>query len=428
MMKHSRKIVASIAMLLVSAIMLGTASYAWFAMNTRSNADGLTVEAYTDSNFLEISQTNDENAVFGINTTFKKNNTGVLRLVTNKRFNASEMFTLTATAASGNYLGSDEDSKVYYKAVKADTGVNYIYANDELKGPSSTAGYFKGATFTLVVSDAKVTGDYYKLVKNEYVKVTLDDASAKGYYKASVSPVEADGSVYDGQSTYYSHNSATGTFTKVSNLQLGTDLSNYYTVETETVTITDNQRGDAATKYYLKNGNDYSYVGTISNSEFIKNYIYWGRAYSNDPAAVQANNTLNIIDKAASKDYYLQQTLYLRQAEGTNLASNLRVEEIRIGGATNDLHGALRVLLVATSSSDPNNIVTSLYDAGTGTFDNQLLFAKLLGNEAETITVQVYIYYDGTDEVSMNTTMVGATLNGQSVEIEFAIDELPYNQ
>ena len=67
MKRRTNKIFAAVAALLVSAIMLSTASYAWFAMNTRSTAEGLTVEAYTDSNFLEISQT-DEDSKYKTNT------------------------------------------------------------------------------------------------------------------------------------------------------------------------------------------------------------------------------------------------------------------------------------------------------------------------------------------------------------------------
>lgn len=44
-MKLSRKLVPAIAMLLVSAVMLSTASFAWFSMNTTVNATGLNVQA-----------------------------------------------------------------------------------------------------------------------------------------------------------------------------------------------------------------------------------------------------------------------------------------------------------------------------------------------------------------------------------------------
>ena len=62
-----------------------------------------------------------------------------------------------------------------------------------------------------------------------------------------------------------------------------------------------------------------------------------------------------------------------------------------------------------------------------GVDTNENLFNKVLGNGDETITVQVYIYFDGTDAVSMNSTLAGGTLNGQTVDIEFAIDNHDYN-
>lgn len=446
-MKFANKIAGATAMLLVSVLMLSTATFAWFAMNTNSVADGFTVEAYTDSNFLEISQTNVD-ADFGINTTFKQNNTGLLRLITHKRFNANEIVTIEATQARGKFTTVASDTTKYYKAVKGDITVkdddgdvigyvqNYIHVPmTEDDQASSTAGLYKDPTFTLVTAEgpADDTEVYFELVNNSYKMVDNPQGSVKGYYTMD-GDAEASGSTYDGTGVYYKYENKT--FTKVNGLHVGTDLSQYYTIDETTVTLTENQKGDDLTEYYLKNGNDYSYVGVVSSAEYVKNYIYWGRAYSNDPTKVQENNTLSMIDKAAHGDYYLQQTLYLRQAEGTNLANNLRVKDIKVGGATNDLNDALRVLLVATSTSDPTNIVTVLYDAGEDTYNGvahvegqeTVLFSKLLGNEEETITVEVYIYFDGTDAVAKNTTMDGAVLNGQSVELEFSIDKLDYNK
>ena len=53
-MKLSRKILPALAMLLVSAIMLTTASFAWFAMNQSVTAQGMTVNIKTESIFLSI--------------------------------------------------------------------------------------------------------------------------------------------------------------------------------------------------------------------------------------------------------------------------------------------------------------------------------------------------------------------------------------
>ena len=57
-MKMTRKLIPALVMLLVSAIMLSTASYAWFANSTSVNATGMTVKANTDVKFLEISTSN----------------------------------------------------------------------------------------------------------------------------------------------------------------------------------------------------------------------------------------------------------------------------------------------------------------------------------------------------------------------------------
>ena len=53
-MKLSRKILPALAMLLVSAIMVTTASFAWFAMNRSVEANGMSVNIKSDSVYLLI--------------------------------------------------------------------------------------------------------------------------------------------------------------------------------------------------------------------------------------------------------------------------------------------------------------------------------------------------------------------------------------
>ncbi len=492
MTRKTNKILAATAMLLVSVIMLGTATYAWFAMNTRSVANGLTVEAYSDSNFLEISS--DEDNTFGINTTFEDDASGLLRLVTPKFMKDGEIVTITATPVTeGRYDGTG----TYYKAVdsdKAGSKLNYSYANDELKEPSATTDMYKDMEFVVVTSDELVTNNdtYYTFSKNTYTLTDLRNQSAKGcyvavYYNAATSysstatyyqknggKFEAvadpsvvtsenvtnyyvrgngfpnpDNSTYDGVSYYYKkvNTSGASAYAIVSGLELGSELKGYYTVTEDSVVTVAGATGDGQSVYYLKNDvkddednvlyTDYSYIGTVSRDKLLENYLYWGRAYSNDPDAVQENNTLNIINPNGTGDnavtnYYLAKTLYLRQAKGTNNAVNLRIEDVRIGGAKNELSNALRVLFVAYSEHDPDTLVTYIYDhendnENGNSAESQRLFSTLLGNEQEKITVQVYIYFDGTDADANNKQVAGAVLNGQTVEIEFAIDELTYN-
>ena len=56
-MKMTRKLIPALVMLLVSAIMLSTASFAWFASNEKVTATGMSVTANSAQQFLQISTT-----------------------------------------------------------------------------------------------------------------------------------------------------------------------------------------------------------------------------------------------------------------------------------------------------------------------------------------------------------------------------------
>ena len=80
-MKMTRKFIPALVMLLVSAIMLTTASFAWLASSTEVIAGPMTVQANTDVVYLEIS--NDKNAAQWGNTAAAGTNaSGKLELVT----------------------------------------------------------------------------------------------------------------------------------------------------------------------------------------------------------------------------------------------------------------------------------------------------------------------------------------------------------
>lgn len=53
-MKNTRKLIPALAMLLVSAILMTTASFAWFSMNTTVTATGMQVTAKSNATFLLI--------------------------------------------------------------------------------------------------------------------------------------------------------------------------------------------------------------------------------------------------------------------------------------------------------------------------------------------------------------------------------------
>ena len=54
-MKKTRKLIPALAMLLISAVMLSTASFAWFATNKEVSANNMTVTANANTKYLQIS-------------------------------------------------------------------------------------------------------------------------------------------------------------------------------------------------------------------------------------------------------------------------------------------------------------------------------------------------------------------------------------
>jgi hypothetical protein len=56
-MKMTRKLIPALVMLLVSAVMLSTASFAWFASNYNVAVNGMNVKVKSTAKFLEISKT-----------------------------------------------------------------------------------------------------------------------------------------------------------------------------------------------------------------------------------------------------------------------------------------------------------------------------------------------------------------------------------
>ena len=75
-MKSTRKLIPALAMLLLSAIMVSTASFAWFSMNTTVTANGMQIQAKSDQTFLLISATkstaSEIQAEFASNATFAR--------------------------------------------------------------------------------------------------------------------------------------------------------------------------------------------------------------------------------------------------------------------------------------------------------------------------------------------------------------------
>lgn len=144
-MTKFKKIIPALCMLLISAVLMGTSTYAWFSMNTTVSATGMQVTANSDSKFLLISKENSE--ISAIRTEGK-----------------------TTVALM------DGEKALYPVALEGTdpTAANVWYTG---KGTSYTDGTLSGDKTTFENANAAVNGNY--LVKHT-VYLALSKGSANG--------------------------------------------------------------------------------------------------------------------------------------------------------------------------------------------------------------------------------------------------------
>lgn len=150
-MKKFKKLIPALCMLLISAVLMGTSTYAWFSMNTTVTATGMKVTAKSDNVFLQISE----------NDTFTDPATTVT-------------FTETATALKPTTPTIDTDKKNITKW-------QYAYSTD----PSN-------AETGAVLQDVE-TDDVAKYVYTKSLKVRIANGSTATATNLVVSEVSMTG-------------------------------------------------------------------------------------------------------------------------------------------------------------------------------------------------------------------------------------------
>ena len=428
--KKTKRFLVAMCLLLVSATMLGTASYAWFSMNTQVEVDGIQIEAYSDSLFLEISD--DEDGTYATSLSLASNGEKVLRLAKHGFVGAA--YNLTITPASGEYNGTG----TYYKMI-AETGDSYAkYVKVTPARGSDLAGYYKNLAFTLAANDAVVGEDddtvYYELVAAKYVPVAkAEGESVKGLYTLAAATAETAG-YFEGQdaSARYFLKGADDSYTDITTtLKRGEDLSAYVTITNPVAVTLTAATGDVYLANTITEGStsytEYAFYGSYASATNLTNELYFGRAYSDTIADGDLDDTLSIIKTGSLESYRYYDTVYLRNAENTNNSKNLQAH-VTFGGATNNLAPALRVLLVASIDDQVVNTATCAFGGTIQYANGTNLVDVLLGNQAETLKVDIYVYFDGTDTVATNASIATGALDGQTVNLKFTIDAPAYNQ
>lgn len=149
-MKNTRKLIPALAMLLVSAVMMSTASFAWFSMNTSVSATGMSVTATVPASLYidtDIGMANQSFAKAALNN-------GATSLLPSSSEDATKWY--SAIAASGDsYVANSAGYKDISGAIASYRRLDTFY----VKSINDTTNFEKfGVTGITVEDGAAITG------------------------------------------------------------------------------------------------------------------------------------------------------------------------------------------------------------------------------------------------------------------------------
>ncbi len=176
--------------------------------------------------------------------------------------------------------------------------------------------------------------------------------------------------------------------------------------------------------YYYRHSRDtlvdYVCIGSLAVGETLGGRRYWGYAISDDVSDSQQERMLSIVSlDVPAKDYAYKKTVHLRTAKGSGNLSGLCIDRVKVRGLRDYMTETMSIMFVAKSDLGGEE-VTTFYDHRNPTgFDGEL-FETVLGNRAETVTVDVYIFFDGAHEDAFSENGV---LSNHSINISFSVDE-----
>lgn len=167
-MKKFRKLIPALCMLLVSALFVGTSTYAWFSMNTSVSATNMQVTAKSDNIYLQISQN-------GKNTYDK---TAASTVDASTVIYPVDYKTLAAGAVTWGNAASDDPGQVKYtertalKAIADENIGKYVLTQKfDIKVADAQA-----TAANLTLSEVSVTGN--SIMKEALRVVVVSDTGA----------------------------------------------------------------------------------------------------------------------------------------------------------------------------------------------------------------------------------------------------------
>lgn len=174
-MKLTRKLIPAMIMLLVSAVLMSTASFAWFAMRDEVTATGMNVTATADAIFLEIKGTEDD--------AFSATGTNALNESLKPVAHKTEGFTVGSLSTPGDWY-------VQYSDDPGDPDSN-LTAQQSL---TNLTGYVASTTYSVQLNEDYLDDGYDLYVSsmtipaNSGIKVIV--AGANGFQEFSAPETE----------------------------------------------------------------------------------------------------------------------------------------------------------------------------------------------------------------------------------------------
>ncbi len=140
-MKKMRKIIPAFAMLLVAVIMVSSASYAWFSMNSTVTATGMTVKAQSDTEYL----------VINAGSTFDKTGTETSANTSSSQTSLKPV-KLVSSPDFGNILADGDNGNWEYGYSNSDTS-SAVNGSYELVGSGKIGNYVASETFSIGLTE-----------------------------------------------------------------------------------------------------------------------------------------------------------------------------------------------------------------------------------------------------------------------------------
>lgn len=331
---------------------------------------------------------------------------------------------LTATASYA-WLAMSTFARVSGVEIEAETDSVYLEISaDADDGYDKTVSLGRVSYFSSNEEQELLLVAYGRLPAQGGIRVTPTPITEENAYMFT-------GGKYDGTGKYYktAKSDITGgndTFVDITDtLNVGDELVGYYHVQEGIgypVSNTSNYN------YYFRNIRDdgtvdFVCIGKVAVGETLSNRMYWGYAYSDELDEPQITNMLNIVSlDLPPEEYALHNTVYLRCAENTLDAKDLKIDSVDVRGYKNYLTNAIRIMFVATREN--GETATVFYSHREPETLNGNLFDEVYGDKKEVIKVDIYVFFDGKDPSSYKQD---GFLTSNFVNVKFSISDHKYN-